>query len=378
MTMLSARSSLLAGVVFAAGILGLADAALAAQTGLRCGDVVTHDVRLTRDLVGCPAAGLVVGAHGVKIDLAGHSLRGTRSGNAGIDDFAGYDGTTVVGGTLRDFTFGIALSGGARHNRVSDVSISGADGAGVLAVETTDNRIQADTFSAVNTGIEIYGASRNRVERNTITGTTGAGVEVDAASADNVIADNRILQTADVGIIVAVFDEDPTTPPEFPIRNLVTGNTLQANSFGILLVEANDGVVLRNTITGAGTFGDPSSPGAGIGLDGGNDNLLAANIVTRSRGDGIQIGADPQNEPHPLPPTGNRLAANIADANGRDGIRVNAIARETALAHNAAERNAAFGINAIAPVFDLGGNTAAGNAQASQCTGIECRPTRRR
>jgi parallel beta-helix repeat protein len=338
---------------------------------LRCGDVLTASVRLTADLVGCPGPGLVVGADDIVVDLGGHTISGTHTGDAGIDDFAGHGGITVTHGTVRDFTHGVAFAG-ARGNRVLGITVAAADFAGVLLVDSADNRVRDNRLSDVGSGVFLFRSSRTSIAGNEITDTAAAGIEVDGASSDNEIARNHIARTSDVGIILAVFDDDPSAPPEFPTGNAVSDNTLDANSFGILLVEANAGEITGNTITGAGSFGDPGSPGGGIGLDGGDDNLVARNLVAGSRGSGIQVGADPEGEPHPFPPTANRLVANTVRDGGSDGIRIAAIARATFLRRNRAERNAGFGIVAISPVLDGGGNTAAGNGGPAQCSGIVC------
>ena len=337
-----------------------------------CGQTLTHSIRLANDLTNCPGAGLVVAADDVVVDLAGHTVSGTNSGDAGIDDLSGHGGISVLHGTVRNFTQGVALAHGARHNRVSDIAVTGADDAGVLVVESADNLIQDNRLSHVHNGIALFDSSGTLVQRNEINDTTGAGIEVAGASSDNAIANNRIARTFDVGIILAVFDDDPNVPPEFPSDNVVSGNSLADNSFGILLVEANAGRITANIVTRAGSFGDPGAPGGGIGLDGGNDNLLDHNVVTRSRGHGIQIGVDPDQDPHPIPPAGNRLRFNLANDNGADGIRISAMARATSLKHNVADHNAAFGIDAIGPVLDANGNTAEGNGEAAQCSGIVC------
>jgi hypothetical protein len=52
--------------------------------------VLTTDVRLTADLRNCHGSGLIVGASGSTIDLAGYVIGGNGSG-AGIDNEAGHD-----------------------------------------------------------------------------------------------------------------------------------------------------------------------------------------------------------------------------------------------------------------------------------------------
>jgi parallel beta-helix repeat protein len=378
-TTLAAVAALAGTVLAFATIPAFGDTAASSRKvprvpALHCGDVVTADVHLTADLVDCPGAGLVVGADNILIDLGGHTISGSHSSDAGIDDFAGHDGITIIHGAVRSFATGVAFVG-TRGTRVAGVTVTTIDFAGVLLVDATDNQIQDNQLSDVGSGVFLFRSSRTRIKRNEITDTSGAGIEVDGASADNEIARNRIVRTFDVGIVVAVFDDDPNAPPEFPTGNKVADNQLRANSFGILLVEANGGAITRNTVTDAGSFGDPGAPGGGIGLDGGDHNLLARNLVVGSRGNGIEVGADPQNDPHPFPPTGNRLLANTTSDGGADGLHIAAIAQQTFLKRNVAERNAEFGILAISPVLDGGGNAASGNGAPTQCSGIPCAAT---
>jgi parallel beta-helix repeat protein len=365
------RRATLTAAVAAVIALGVCGTAGAHERSLHCGDVLTRSVRLHQDLLGCTGPGLVIGADDVTVDLGGHTISGTDDGSAGIDDFAGHGGTVVVHGTLRGFTDGAAFAAHASRARVRDVTVNDAAFAGILLLDASDNRVQASRFSGVGRGVFLFRSSRTRVEGNDIADTSAAGVEVDGASTDNDILRNRITRTFDIGIVIAVFDDDPASPPEFPSGNTVSGNVLNDTSFGILLVEANANAITENSVRRAGRFGDPGSPGGAIGLDGGNGNLLARNVVSASRGHGIQIGSE--EDPHPLPPTANRLVANLALDNGGDGIRVNAIAHATVLERNTADRNADFGINAIAPVIDGGHNSAAANGEPAQCAGIDCR-----
>jgi hypothetical protein len=77
-----------------------------------CGSVVTRSVVLAHDLLGCQGDGLVIGAGGITVNLAGHTVAGVVSDdsvgirNAGhpgvviknVDD----PGTRIVGNTAND------------------------------------------------------------------------------------------------------------------------------------------------------------------------------------------------------------------------------------------------------------------------------------
>ena len=47
-----------------------------APPGLECGDTITADTTLDRDLTDCPNNGIVVGADGITLDLNGHTISG--------------------------------------------------------------------------------------------------------------------------------------------------------------------------------------------------------------------------------------------------------------------------------------------------------------
>jgi hypothetical protein len=83
-------------------LTGLAPAG-GATDRVRCGDTVTTDVALTRDLR-CTGTGLYV-SPGVTVDLRGHTLRGDGTGPAMWVDMDQGDGTvTLKNGVVRDWT----------------------------------------------------------------------------------------------------------------------------------------------------------------------------------------------------------------------------------------------------------------------------------
>src|SRR5215208_1390818 len=45
-------------------------------TGLECGDTITADTTLDRDLTDCPSNGIVIGANRITLDLNGHTISG--------------------------------------------------------------------------------------------------------------------------------------------------------------------------------------------------------------------------------------------------------------------------------------------------------------
>lgn len=60
------------------GTIGVAGSANARPTrgDVHCGDTITTDTVLQRDLVNCPDVGLVIGADNVTLNLNGHEVDG--------------------------------------------------------------------------------------------------------------------------------------------------------------------------------------------------------------------------------------------------------------------------------------------------------------
>ena len=189
---------LAAPLVVAAGV-AVAPAVTTAdgETPITCGTVVTTDVRLRADLVDCVGAGLVIGAPGITVDLAGHVIDGTGSA-AGIDNSAGHDDVRITRGTVRDFQFGIHLfeTTGARVDRLTvESNMLGAiigrsaateldrivatsnDGNGIEITFSEGITVRRSTAAANGLyGIFDIGSIDSRYERNTITGNAGSGL----------------------------------------------------------------------------------------------------------------------------------------------------------------------------------------------------------
>jgi hypothetical protein len=116
------RAMVLALVVAGFSVVG-AGQSLARHVG--CGDTITTDTTLESDLVDCPNNGIVIGADNITLDLNGHTIDGDgrrvdscpedEDCDVGMLNLAGYNGLTVVGGTIRQFGIGILVHGGAAH-----------------------------------------------------------------------------------------------------------------------------------------------------------------------------------------------------------------------------------------------------------------------
>jgi hypothetical protein len=302
-------------------LLGPVVAPAAAQQPA-CGQVLTQSVRLTENLR-CPdTTGLVVGAHGITINLDGHAIHqgiGFRGGGTAIDNSGGYDGVTIRNGSL------------------------GADGLGIRLVGASGTRITDVSASAGGSALGIEGGAGNRVVRGDFGGFTA--IVVDSSDSFSItLAEVRSFQS-------------------FGLRLTGSSAVVARNSFdgGGIAASGNGSRLTDNVIIGA--------LDVGIGVLTGADNLIARNWVVDTRpvfspsdvtGDGIRVG----------PFTANTVVReNVAVGNGEDGIDVEG--QTARLIRNLANDNTDLGIDAR-PGTSATGNRASGNGNPAQCAGIAC------
>src|SRR6058998_3064761 len=162
-------------LVSIAAVLALAVAGVMAFSGsaahaasVSCGDTITTDTTLHKDLVNCPNNGILIGADNVTLNLNGHTIDGDGTPAAGCDpvtDFCdtgvanfGQDGVTVMHGSMRQFGGGVDF-GNVRHTRLLRISAS----------------------RNADIGIQFFGSSRILVRNcsgNRTTSREGTGIGV--------------------------------------------------------------------------------------------------------------------------------------------------------------------------------------------------------
>lgn len=234
---------LVAPAVVAAGLVAVpALTAAANETPVACGTVVTSDVRLTHDLLDCAGSGLVVGAPGVTIDLAGHVIDGTGTG-AGIDNEAGHDDVEIRQGTIREFLFGVHLFETSGF-RVDGVAVE-SNARGFIVSRSADGEL--DRVTATDTeseGIEVLFSEGITVRRSTAVENASSGI-VDRASVDSRYERNTVTGNGGWGLtlqgsLLPVVD-----------RNHVAGNDID----GIELLFVEDALIERNEVVGNAQHG---------------------------------------------------------------------------------------------------------------------------
>jgi parallel beta-helix repeat protein len=202
-----------------------------------CGDVITTDTKLSRDLNNCPADGVIIAAPRVTLDLDGHTIDGVGAG-IGVNNIGGYDRVTVKDGKVHQFMDGVRLHN-ADENRLSRLRVSlkaghgialemsddnriyrvsSADNAGdgiVLSVDSDDNRVWRSSASDNGTsGITVTegvagagGSDDNRIERRSFVRNVTFGIALEQNSDDSRLEQNRAIANQLDGIFVDL------TPP---------------------------------------------------------------------------------------------------------------------------------------------------------------------
>jgi parallel beta-helix repeat protein len=291
-----------------------------------CGDTITADTTLDSDLVNCPNNGIVIGADDITLDLDGHRVDGdgqefqscpeSEFCDVGVIN-DGHDGVAVKDGSVREFAVGVWVAssvGIVRHNRVLGISSS-------------------RNFFA---GIGVSSAARSLVRNSSGTGSISHedGVGIFLFGSHVRILHNSFRHNGNQGIFVSGFSTE----------NLIKGNLLSRNRFGIELAEADRNRLRRNRIVRDGQIGIYVAPGSrnviarnhishtrvregiAIEVDGGDRNVIARNSVRDTSGPAISIGFDVV--------VGNVVRRNRIREADKDGVNVDDKAKRTLLRRN--------------------------------------------
>jgi len=387
---------MISAAVLALGIVGLVvlNDAEAAGKPPGCGDTITTDTSLHKDLVDCPNNGIIIGADGVTLDLNGHTIDGDGAPAAGCNprkQFCdvgvlneGHDGVTVRHGRVREFEVGVLVLR-ARQNRILGVSSARNGGIGIVLFDVVRSLVRNSSASgsiAHNTGagLGLFSSHHVRVLHSSFRHNGDMGIAADSAS-HNLIKGNLLARNRNFGIVLRGRAAD---------RNQVSRNrSVRDGAIGIF-IEGSRNVIARNRI---------SHPlrreGVGIEVDGGNHNVIARNSIrdTEGRGISVDFSRDPEVSGGP-PVAGNVVRRNHIRRAGKDGVHVNFGAKHTLLkrnhafgakddgldannsttklTRNEARRNRDLGIEAVRGVVDGGGNIARHNGDPRQCTNVVC------
>jgi parallel beta-helix repeat protein len=345
------------------GVVVLGGGKAAAVQQLSCGDTITADTTLHKNLVNCPNNGIIIGADDVTLDLNYHTIDGDgETPAAGCNpeteacDFGvlndGHDGVTIKGGTVREFGPGVVVVR-ARHNRLLNLASLENAFEGIVMFRSARSLVQGSSASRNghkradrDPGLVLVESHDNRIAHNTMSRNGDLGLFM-ADSDHNHVSHNKARRNPEGGMIA---EGD---------RNVFSRNRVFRGGGGILITIVSRGgkavgnVIRRNEVRDARA--------GGISVDRGpKRTTLRRNRVVGSGRGGIMVGG---------PAT--KLIANSAVRNDGDGIDVRS--RSTELTRNRALRNGDLGIRAVRGVIDGGGNVARHNGDPRQCINIVCR-----
>jgi len=410
----------------AAGIVASSSASTARSRGprtrgsaeaakqLHCGDTITTDTTLHKNLVNCPNNGIVIGADGITLDLNGHTIDGdgrpfAGCGHSEICDSGvlatRHDHVIVKDGRVREFSVGANL-GVTRHARVLGISGVRNQGQGIILYKATRSLVRNSSGNRnsvpgefIGSGLSVYYGRRNRILDNSFRHNRDHGIFV-YKSIHNLIKGNLtssnngeggiVLRTSDRNRVRrnrSVRDGTGVFLPDGSSRNVIAHNRIahpiQGDGQGIeipagdhnviahnsirdtvqegILVAGDEGVgnvVRRNHIRDAGQTGIHVGAGA-KSKRGSNKNMVRRNHIRGAGADGVDVEARAKH---------TRLERNHAFGAKDDGLDANS--PTTKLTRNEARRNGDLGIEAVHGVIDGGGNKASGNGDPRQCTHI--------
>jgi parallel beta-helix repeat protein len=325
-------------VLGVAGLIALGGASQAGARHIRCGQTITRDTTLHRDLRNCPNKGIVIRADDVTLDLNGHTIDGDgklvkpcpRHVACDVGVFNdGHDGITVRHGSVREFAIGVFATsrvGTARHNRFLGISSSRNRFIGIVLSDSARSTLRDSSVFRNGLHTDLEGISMFRSDHNRI-------------------LHNSARNNGDVGLFMAKSD-----------HNQIRKNRMRRNREGGIAVEGVGNEIVRNRVfRGAIIISIFTDNGRAVG------NVVHRNHVRGAPGSGISV--DPGIKR-------TLISRNHVRGAGQDGINV--LSDSTTLTRNRTFRNADLGIQAVQGVIDGGGNRASGNGDARQCVNVRC------
>ena len=379
--------------------------ALAASTP-NCGDTVTTNVTLTADLH-CSGDGLIIGAHGVTIDLNQHEISGTGTGN-GVSAVE-YNGLTIRDGTISGFETGIFLesvqdatvrnmsllrngdptryqTGGLYANIASNLTVSGGT---IVAPPATRSLVVEASNGVTVSGVDVTGPvglsmmTENSVLTRNVFRDGRVGLSETYTSTR--IENNRFIRS---GIGMSEANKVSITGNHFtgsPIRIVISdeieirGNTFRDGEFGVAIGTTAPDVNITGNVFANNRYGIhvkayyfAENEGLTVTRNTFVDNANAGLFIEAT---GVSTGTRASVTDNFF--MANGFASTDTDAAGRpinDGLHINIPTGSLpTIARNHTIANADFGIEALPPgsVQDGGGNTSTGNPNG--CAGVVCR-----
>ncbi|MEM3030944.1 MAG: PQQ-binding-like beta-propeller repeat protein [Candidatus Micrarchaeia archaeon] len=180
-----------------------------------CGDTLIASWTMTSDLGPCSGDGLVLGASGITLDCAGHSITGTGTGNGIYSNQAniaiknclianflnGITPSSTGGNLFENNTIynvgqnGISVTGTGnivRHNRLANTT----GGYGIVVLGSNQNLLTNNTIQNFTYCIGLnLGSSYNNVSSSSLLNCS-TGIRLVGGSSHNIVSDSMISSTS--------------------------------------------------------------------------------------------------------------------------------------------------------------------------------------
>jgi parallel beta-helix repeat protein len=195
-----------------------------AAVTVSCGESIVTDLEIANDLV-CAGDGLIIDADEITIDLNGHVITGSGTGN-GITVRARQN-VVIHGGTIMNFVTGIFVANsshvliketrltqnregvflnGSSDNVVKENEVWNNQLRGIMLRPTlsgaisTRNQVDENTLRENPSGILVFGQPGNTFKDNSITGSSVAAFDFTGGGASGNLIIENLLETSAVGI----------------------------------------------------------------------------------------------------------------------------------------------------------------------------------
>lgn len=362
----------LAACVTSLLLLGTGAVTASAGPAVKCGQVITSNTKLTKNVGPCAGNGIVVKRSNITLNLNGFKVYASNGPEETVGILLpGVRSTTVKNGTVQGFDAGIALMGGskntitgiaARDNINDNIASDNPDnectyGDGITATNSDGNRIRKNSLihNGPFSGISLVEDSDNNlVKQNVVTnnnvpnedaapgiqgnGECGSpfsrpvqdiGIRVEGPGAnDNTVEKNRVINSAIGGITIHGYQFNPPPSPggtQRPPDSPNTGNLISKN---YVADTGKETYKVDPLADGIGVL--RQGPGGVVGVS--QDNTIAKNTVVNSFRHGIFLG-DPRcglvgppgqrvQSCQPGPFGGTTVTKNVVQDSLFDGIRV--------------------------------------------------------
>ena len=291
------------------------------RTDIICGEVITEDTILGKDLEDCPGEGIVIGAPNIVLDLNGHwidgpdyllgNITGQEEGFPGGIRNAGHTNVLVTNskgigcgtvqpdaqceGGVKEFGYGVLLAG-TTFNVVENLIVQQNAMAGIELNDADDGRhgntIRNNYIRDNELGVDIINdAYGSLIENNKIYGSLGEAIYIEFSNG-HTVKGNEI-----VGVpFNPMLDSDGGFLLHSSSDNVIIGNTLRdTGDAGLVITQGSD----NNRVGGPRLPGQSAGEGegnkmwnngdAGIYIQDSLDNQVINNMAHQESDGGVVI-----------------------------------------------------------------------------------------